>query len=93
MEMCNAGSWMHWSSWAIYIIFMIFAIKWMYNNYAKSPLDRAIERLSADAIEDIQNFLDEKYCGEVILNQYLQSVFRRLTKSIEKIVQEEKAEK
>lgn len=80
---CNEATFMDWITWGVWLAFMAVSLRWMYRNYAKSPLDRAIERLSADALEDIYDFLDSPVGGRDGINQYISARLDRLQLEIE----------
>lgn len=83
MNGCSVLTWADWAGWIAYLVFMVFLVKWAYQSLTKSPLDRAVDQLSADAIDDIQDFLDSPIGSEAEVSQYLEARLGRLRKAIE----------
>lgn len=85
MEMCAVTeSW--WAALAdtvAYAIVLIIAVAFCWRTWHKSPLERTIERLTVDALEDIVDFLESPIGGEEGKAQYLTARFGRLQLALE----------
>lgn len=85
MEMCavTENSWTDWAGLAAFLVFIAMAAVWCWNLWYKSPLERAIERLTVEALDDIVDFLESPIGGEEGKTQYLTARFGRLQRALE----------